>query len=603
VFNKISSKAKTALQLKRAINLVWQSGPRWTMASIALILVQGLLPLLALYLLGRIVDAVAVGVTAPDKTAAFWHVAWLVGFAGATALAIALFASLSALVSEGQSLAVTDHMHGVLHAKAVEVDIEYYENPEYHNKFHRAQTEAPYRPTRIVQGLTNLCQNLVSLVGIGVLLFSLHWGIIAVLLIAAIPGVLVRFHFINVMFVWQRESTLTERKAAYFNWMLTMAYWAKELRLFNMSPEFTARFRQLRAKIRHERLAIAVRRMMSDMGTQVFAVLPMFACFAYIAYEAIQGNISAGNLVMYFQLFQRGQSSLQGVLGALLGLHEDNMFLSNLYEFLDLKPKVADPAQPKPVPRPMSKGIEFKNVSFEYALSTRQAIKDVNLHVKPGEVIALVGENGSGKTTLIKLLCRMYDPTSGSISIDGTDIREFKADDLRREISVIFQDYVQYDLTARENIWVGNMDLPLDDERIVEAARRSGADSVIKTLPHGYDTVLGRVFENSEELSIGQWQKVAIARAFLRESQVIILDEPTSALDPQAEFEVFEKFRQLIKDQAAILISHRLSTVKMADRICVMQDGKIAEIGTHRELMSNGGVYSHLFDIQAEAYK
>jgi ATP-binding cassette subfamily B protein len=239
-------------------------------------------------------------------------------------------------------------------------------------------------------------------------------------------------------------------------------------------------------------------------------------------------------------------------------------------------------------------------VSFEYALSTRQAIKDVNLHIKPGEVIALVGENGSGKTTLIKLLCRLYDPTSGSISIDGTDIRQFKADELRREISVIFQDYVQYDLTARENIWVGNMDLPLDDERITQAAKRSGADSVIQTLPLGYDTTLGRVFDNSEELSIGQWQKVAIARAFLRESQVIILDEPTSALDPQAEYEVFEKFRQLIKDQAAVLISHRLSTVKMADRICVMQDGRIAEIGTHSELMSQGGVYSHLFDIQAK---
>jgi ATP-binding cassette subfamily B protein len=603
VLNKFSSKAKTALQLKRALSLVWQSGPRWTAASVVVILVQGLLPLLALYLMKLVVDAVASGITAPDRTTAFWHVAWLVGFAGATALATALFSSLSSLVSEGQSQAVTDHMHGVLHAKAVEIDIEYYENPEYHNKFHRAQSEAPYRPTRIVQGLTNLCQNLVSLVAIGALLFSLHWGIIVILLAAAIPGVLVRFHFINVMYQWQRESTLAERKAAYFNWMLTMSYWAKELRLFNLSPVFTARFRELRSKIRHERLAIATRRMVSDMATQVFAVLPMFVCFAYIAYQTIQGNITLGSLVMYFQAFQRGQSALQGVLGSLLGLHEDNMFLSNLYEFLDLKPKVADPPQAKPVPRPMLQGIEFKNVSFEYALSTRQALKDVNLHIKPGEVVALVGENGSGKTTLIKLLCRLYDPSSGCITIDGTDIRQFKAGDLRREISVIFQDYVQYDLTARENIWVGNTDLPLDDECIADAACRSGADGVIQTLPRGYDTVLGRVFEGSEELSIGQWQKVAIARAFLRESQVIILDEPTSALDPQAEYEVFEKFRQLIKDQAAILISHRLSTVKMADRICVMQDGKIAEIGTHSELMSTRGVYSHLFDIQAEAYK
>jgi ATP-binding cassette subfamily B protein len=284
--------------------------------------------------------------------------------AGAAALAGALFTSLGILVSEGQTQAVTDHMQNILHAKAIEVDLEYYENAEYHDKLHRAQEEAPYRPNRIVNGLTSLAQNGVSLLAIAGLLLALHWGIIAVLLLAAIPGVIVRFHFINVMYQWQRQRTLTERKAAYFNWMLTMAYWAKEIRLFNLSPLFTQRFRNLRQQIRSERLSIAKRRMISDMGTQLFAVVPMFACLAFISYQAIYGDITIGNMVMYFQAFQRGQGALQGVLSGLLGLHEDSKFLSDLYAFLDLKPKVSDPASSHPVPRPMKHGIAFENVSF-----------------------------------------------------------------------------------------------------------------------------------------------------------------------------------------------------------------------------------------------
>ena len=277
--------------------------------------------------------------------------------------------------------------------------------------------------------------------------------------------------------------------------------------------------------------------------------------------------------------------------------------MTNIYEFLDLKPKISDPNDPQAVPNPIKQGINVDHVSFSYEMSTRRALEDVSLHIAPGEVVALVGENGSGKTTLVKLLCRLYEPTTGTISVDGIDIRRFKSDDLRQQISVIFQDYVQYDLTARENIWLGNIELATNDDRIRLAAAKSGADDVISTLPQGYETMLGRAFEGGEELSIGQWQKIAIARAFLRDSQLIILDEPTSALDPQAEFEVFERFRQLIKNQAAILISHRLSTVKMADRICVLHEGKIVENGTHEELMHNKGAYAHLFETQAQSYR
>jgi ATP-binding cassette subfamily B protein len=284
-------------------------------------------------------------------------------------------------------------------------------------------------------------------------------------------------------------------------------------------------------------------------------------------------------MVMYFQAFQRGLGYLRGLLGGVADLYEDNLFLSNLFEFLDLKPKVKEPLHPRPVPHPMQKGIVFDHLSFHYPPGNRKVLKDISLSIEPGEVVALVGENGSGKTTLIKLLCRLYDPVEGAITIDGIDLRQFPdlrqfaTKELRREISVIFQDYAHYHMTARENIWFGNINLPPEHNRIAASAKHAGADDLITSLPKGYETILGKWFEEGEELSIGEWQKVALARAFLRDAQVIVLDEPTSAMDAKSEYEVFKHFHQLLKDRAAILISHRFSTVRMADRIFV-KDGR-----------------------------
>jgi ATP-binding cassette subfamily B protein len=385
--------------------------------------------------------------------------------------------------------------------------------------------------------------------------------------------------------------------------MLTGDQFAKEIRLFDLGSFFSQWYLQIRKQLYKERLAIATGRSFSYFFAQATAGILVFAIFAYIIYQTIQGVLLLGDLVLYYQALQRGQNNLRGLLTSISGLYEDNLFLANLYEFLDLKPKVVEPAHPKLMPRPMQSGMVFDRVSFQYPDTTRQTLKDINLAVRPGETIALVGENGSGKTTLIKLLCRLYDPTSGSITVDGIDLSQFKIADLRRQIGVIFQDYAKYYFTAEENIRLGNIDIPKGHENIVAAARRSGADEVITRLPKGYDTILGKLFDQGEELSIGQWQKVALARAFLRDSQVIVLDEPTSAMDPKAEYEVFKKFRELIKDQAAILITHRLATVRMADRIYVMDRGSIVESGTHEELMQLKGTYAHLFEIQARNYR
>jgi ATP-binding cassette subfamily B protein len=329
----------------------------------------------------------------------------------------------------------------------------------------------------------------------------------------------------------------------------------------------------------------------------------VFGSFAFILYRASHGALTVGDVVMYYQAFQRGQDFLKEILSGLAGLYEDHLFLASLYEFLDIDRRVVEPAIPKPVPRPIRSGIVFDGVSFQYPGAPRKVLQDVTLTIRPGEHVALVGANGSGKTTLVKLLCRLYDPTGGSITVDGIDLREFESTALRREMAAVFQDWAAYHVTARDNIWFGDPRPECDSARIRRAAQDSGADEVISRLSNGYETVLGRWFENGEEVSMGEWQKIALARAFVRDTQIVVLDEPTSFLDVEAEYEVFNRFRQLAAGRSTILISHRLSTVRMADRIYVLEDGRIAESGTHDDLVRRGGVYARLFETQARSYR
>jgi len=594
---------KQVLRLDRAVRFVWHAAPGWTLAAIALVTIQGALPLLTLYLMKLIVDAVTVSMTAPGKIAAFPHIMLLIGFAAGATLLNALFQQISGLVKEAQTLKVTDHMYDILHIKSTEVDLEYYEDSRYIDTLHRAQREGPYRPSHAIDGLVNLGRNGISLLAMVGLLFSFHWSVAVILFAATIPGILVRLKYSRKLFQWYHNQTQAERKSSYFNWMLTGETHAKEIRLFDLGDLFRHRFSNLRKALRRERLEISRKRSIAELIAQGFGTLAVFGSFGFIAYRTVQGFITLGDMVMYFQAFQRGLTHLKGVLGGVADLYEDSLFLSNLYEFLDIKPKVTKPLHPVPVPRPIKKGLMVENVSFKYPTGNGNILKDVSLSINPGDVVALVGENGSGKTTLAKLLCRLYDPNEGAILLDGIDLRQFEPTALRRDISIIFQDYVKYHLTVRENIWFGNITLPAEHKNIEKAAFHAGADELITRLSKGYETTLGKWFEDGEELSIGEWQKIALARAFMRNAQLIVLDEPTSSLDAKSEYQVFNKFRQLLNGRSAVLISHRFSTVKMADRIFVFDDGRIKEQGTHDQLMALNGIYAEFFTKQAQHYK
>lgn len=597
----VDRKSSRVALLGRAMRLVWQSAPAATLAKAPVLCIQGVLPIVALYLTKLLIDTITAGASSPNPD--FARVLWLIAGLGGVALAAALCTSLATFIGEAQEHAVTDYTVSLLLAKSVAVDLAHYENSTYYDTLHRAQQEASYRPMRVVNGLAQLAQSGVALTALVGLLFSLHWIIAVVLVAAALPGTLLRLHYSRRLYEWQRRATPVERQSWYFHGLLTGDAHAKEVRLFDFGSLFIQRVDDLRRKLRRLRLRLTAGRAIGELTGEVASMLAIFGALAYIAHETLYGAITVGSLVMYYQAFQSGQAYLREVFGALAHLYEDALFLGNLFEFLAVQPRIVEPPAARTLPQPMQRGIEFNHVRLVYGGSDRPVVDDITMTIRPGEHIALVGANGAGKTTLVKLLCRLYDPTEGTITLDGIDLRELSLAALRRQISVVFQDFAHYDLTMRENIWLGNVQLALNDRKIVTAAQAAGAEALIDKLPHGYDTRLGKWFDDEQELSVGEWQKVALARAFVRDAQILVLDEPTSALDPAAEYEVFCRFRQLAAGRTTILISHRFSTVRMADRIYVLTNGRFSESGSHDELLARGGEYARMFELQATSYR
>lgn len=599
-------KIRTVLRIHRTLGFVWRASPGAALFSGALVLIQGLFPLALLYLVKLIVDEAARVMQsaggASAESSGGPELTWLfilVGAAAGISLLQAAFRQAGELASETLSLKVSDHIYDRLHRKSTAVDLAFYENPSYFDTLHRAQMEGPHRPAKIVNSLVSIGRDGVSLAAVLGLLLYFHPVMPLILFAAVIPGVWVKIRFSRIMYQWQRDRTGTQREASYLNWLITGYIHAKELRLFSLGGFFSQWFSGLRTILRAEKLDITKKRCIAEVWAQFVSVAAMFGALGFIVFRAAHGMITIGDLVMYYQAIQRGLTFFQGLLSNMTSLYEDNLFISYFYEFMDIGETVTDPSEPTPMPETISRGISVENLSFAYPQASAYTLEDITFTIAPGEVVALVGENGAGKSTLTRLLCRLYDPAAGRIAIDGIDIRGFRLEELRSKIGVMFQDFARYHFTARMNIWIGSINAPSRDETVREAAKKAEADNFIQKLPRGYDTILGKMFESGEELSGGQWQKVALARAFMRDAELIILDEPASSLDADSEYEIFKNFRALFRGKSAVLVSHRFSTVKMADRIIMLQNGRITEQGSHAELLAHNGAYARWFETQA----
>jgi ATP-binding cassette subfamily B protein len=604
--NSLNTKLKNAVRIDRALKFVYQAAPLYSIFSACVVIVLGVLPLVSLYLIKLIIDSVT-GLEFGAETGLLDHdfskPLLYIGMACGIGLLTAFFNFLSDYLKKAQSLAVADYMFSVLHEKSIQADLEFYESSKYRDTLFRAQSEGPYRPTSIVNGLFAAGQSAASFAAVFWLLFMFNPLLPVIMVAASIPGVLLRLKYSEKIYSWQEKRTEDERRAYYFHRMLTGDEHAKEFRLFNLGRHFIDQFKTIRAVLKNEKLYFEKRRAFGDFIAQSSATVTVFASFVYIAFKTAQGTITLGDMVMYFQGFQKGLGFLKTLLESGAQMYEDNLFLSHLYEFLKLEPDIKDPASPLKIPDKIKQGIEFKGVNFFYHNCNKNVINCLNFHIGKGEIVALVGENGSGKSTIVKLLSRLYDPHKGEILLDGRNIKNFKINDYRKKISVVFQDHIKYQLSVKENIYLGDIGQKDNLSEIKKAAAKAGAGKKISDFASGYDTILGRWFKDGEELSMGQWQMMAISRAFFRGAEFVILDEPSSALDPETEMNIFSRLKKLIKGRSALIISHRYSTVKMADKIIVLDKGEIIEQGTHAQLIEKNKKYAGLYRTQAMGYK
>ncbi len=581
------------------VKLVWASGPGVVSASWGCRLVAALIPITMLGVARRILDAVQVqagGGALPDE---FW---WLVALECGLAVFGAVLGRTIGFFDALLADRFTRHVSVRVMEHAARLDLTAYENPAFHDQLERARVQATDR-IAMVHAIGSMAQQFIVAVSlsIGILAFS-PWLLVA-LVLAVVPAFLGESHFAFLGYSLNVRQTPTRRQLDYLRVLGASKESAKELRLFGLAPYITGQYAQLSDQLYAENVALARQRLWMGSLLSLVSTGSYYAAYAYVIYRTVSGELTWGSLQFLAGSIAGASASIQSIFSTFASIADQSLFLTDLVQFLRVKPTLAASRHAIPAPRPIRDGFVFEQVSFSYPGNARPVVDRLDLRLAPGERIALVGENGQGKTTLVKLITRLYDPSAGRILLDGVDLREYDLEDLHREIGVIFQDFVRYEMTARQNIAVGRLHAADDEWQIRKAAGRSLAHDVIERLPGRYDQLLGRRFDGGLDLSGGEWQKVALARAYLRDAQLLILDEPTAALDARAEFEVFERFAELTAGKMALLISHRFSTVRMADRIVVLADGRIQEDGHHESLMARGGRYARMFDLQAASYR
>ncbi len=577
--------------------LVWRSSPWLTVVLVGIVIVASAAPPATAWAGKRIVDAVV----AHSRDDALKWVAVELGLVVVEASMI----RLSSLVRSVLGSRLGIDINTLILERATSLDLRHFEDPEFYDKLTRARREASTRPLSLVVDSFTLCQSILTLAGYAALLVRFSGWVVILLMLATVPATLAEMRFSKTAFRIRNWRSQDSRRLNYLEYVLANDEHAKEVKLFGLGPLFLGRYKELAERFHGEDTRLAVRRSIIGHALSLLATLAFYGSYALMAALAALGRLTLGNMTMYVLAFRSGQGSFQGLLTGIGNIYEHNLYMSNLFSFLD------ETASPLPAPQPTpcasngtsEQGIRFEGVGFKYPGAEKWVLRDVDLFMPRGQSVALVGQNGAGKTTLVKLVTRLYEPNEGRILLDGKDLREWDKDALLARFAVVFQDYNQYQLKVRENVGVGSVEHLEEQPRIERAVERGGAEPLVTGLASGIETPLGRWFQDGVELSGGQWQKIALSRGFMREqADILVLDEPTAALDAEAEHAVFERFKELSQGKSTIIISHRFPTVRMADRILVLEDGRIAEDGTHAELVAAKRTYARLYEMQAEGY-
>ena len=582
------------------LRMVWEAAPKVIVASLSLRVMAALLPLAVLKVTQVIIDDVY-NLTAHHRALPdyfWWLVALEFGLASFAALLVRLINFCDVVLADKYSR----HISTRIMEHASKLDLTSFEDPSFYDRMERARVQGTDRIV-LIQATGLLIQQLVTTVSLaaGILFFS-PWILLA-LVACVVPAFLGETHFAFMGYSLNFRQTPAKREMEYLRVLGGSKESAKELKLFGLAPFLVGRYAKLSNELHAQTVGLARRKLIVGGLLSLLGTLGYYGSYAFVIYETVLGILTIGTLYFLTGAIAGASTNIQAVFATFSTIADQALFVTDLLDFFAMKPTVSSKPNALPLPKPILQGFEFRNVSFAYPGTTRVVLSDVSFHLRRGERLALVGENGQGKTTIVKLLTRLYDPTAGQILLDGVDLREYDLEDLWRETGVIFQDFMRYDMTASENIAIGKIEERENTFRVRSAAQKSLAEHVIRKLPKSYDQILGRRFEGGVDLSGGEWQKMALARAYLRDAQVLILDEPTAALDAKSEHEVFQRFAELTRGKMALLISHRFSTVKMADRILVLENGQIAEQGGHEELLLRGGRYAEMFELQAASYR
>jgi ATP-binding cassette, subfamily B, bacterial len=593
----------TAVSALRVLGLVWRTHAPLTAALATLTLVRSAVPVAEVWLTKLLIDAVVRAIQNGGMEAGVRQVAVLAGAQFTVVAAGSFFRALSNISQQLLQERVSIRIQLLIMEQANRLDLAAFEDPRFYDQVQQVQRESTYRPVQMVAELFGLVRTLLTFFAMVALLARLGPLIALVSLASPVPAFIASSRYGWHGFQLMRRQSPLRRLMGYLTTVLTTDSFNKEVKVFTLGPYFVERYRGLAEQYYHDVRGLLIRRYLAGFAWGLLSLLVTSATYLYVALLAVASRITLGDLTLFTRAASQVQEGFQNVLGSFSSMYEHGLYVAILFDLLAHEPQIKAPAAPVPVPRPIQRGIEFRNVSFSHPGSKRPALHNISFTIAPGETVAIVGRNGAGKTTLVKLLARFYDPDSGQVLFDGRDLRRYDPTELRRQIGAIFQDYVDYQLTAAENIGVGKVERMHDEAALNAAAEQGGAAEIIARLPQGYKTVLGKWFDSGHQLSGGEWQKIALARAFMREAQVLILDEPTAALDAEAEYELFIRIRELTRGKTAILISHRFSTVRMADRILVLEGGQLVEQGSHDDLLARNGRYAQLFELQAISYR